>query len=790
MEGEMEKELAVEASVEEDAGEEGKSDLPLDIGDVNGNSTKAGVEPKRVAEVLSSAGSFAYCGLVAGALHHLYCDYDNDREFALKTMADLVQHLGLPEQVATVMTMTVRGEVEASSSSSYTAVVLEEPALKKSGLPIVQDLVMFAVQGGTYDARLRVLISHVTYQLRVNIDLVEMYEETVVEYLAYEHNSASEEDAREQEKKQRHKKFKRYTLIGLATLGGGAVLGLTGGLAAPFIGAGLGTMMGAGSAAALTSTAGVAVIGSLFGVAGAGLTGFKMQKRVGEVEEFAFDYLTEGSHLHITIAISGWLTEEAPDAFSKPWLTLDHSREQYCLRYESTYLLELGQAMDYLLQFAVSMAVQESLKYTILAGIISAITWPASLVTLASVIDNPWGVCCRRSAEVGRQLATVLLQRQHGRRPVTLIGFSLGARVIYYCLQELCSRKGFEGIVQDVVLLGAPVPGYEKDWKQFGKVVAGRIINGYCQSDWLLRFLYRTSSASFHIAGLGPIPWQDRRMFNFDLSEIVAGHMDYANKMGIILRLLGLRTREVPKTPECGMRKSASDFPAIVASRAQAIAKERPPLLRAATSDSVLERRRTDFAEMKSSKSVYEDFDEDSGPSGTNEDTACSGDFPTFNNDLKTSGVPVKQFEKRNSVSILERQGSLIFTSLPEEEWGATSVSTAPPRPKLGSLNRPKSFSFSETGSTQSSRDRGSLLSRMFGFRETPSVKEVRSVQEEEGAVSSLNFGGGTQATEQTGRSGQAKKDKEEDAQCPEEVSVLSQDLGDCTLENTTRDPM
>lgn len=73
-----------------------------------------------------------------------------------------------------------------------------------------------------------------------------------------------------------------------------------------------------------------------------------------------------------------------------------------------------------------------------LTGIISAITWPTSLLTLASVIDNPWGVCCRRSAQVGKQLAEVLIQRQHGKRPVTLIGFSLGARVIYYCLQVSC----------------------------------------------------------------------------------------------------------------------------------------------------------------------------------------------------------------------------------------------------------------------------------------------------------------------------------------------------------------
>jgi len=71
----------------------------------------------------------------------------------------------------------------------------------------------------------------------------------------------------------------------------------------------------------------------------------------------------------------------------------------------------------------------------IFIGLINAIAWPASLITLASVIDNPWGVCCRRSAEVGKLLAEVLLSREQGQRPVTLIGFSLGARVIYYCLR-------------------------------------------------------------------------------------------------------------------------------------------------------------------------------------------------------------------------------------------------------------------------------------------------------------------------------------------------------------------
>lgn len=274
------------------------------------------------------------------------------------------------------------------------------------------------------------------------------------------------------------------------------------------------------------------------------MTGYKMKKRVGAIEEFEFLPLTGGRQLHISIAITGWLSTGKYGSFAAPWQSLLYSTEQYCLAWESKYLMELGNALDTILNGLVNMVAQEALKYTILSGIVAALTWPASLLTVASVIDNPWGVCLSRSAEVGKHLAHLLLRRQQGRRPVTLIGFSLGARVIYFCLQELAQEAGAEGIIEDVVLLGAPVEGDVKKWKPLTRIVAGQIINGYCRGDWLLSFVYRSSSVKLSVAGLQPVALDDRRMVNVDLSSVVNGHLDYMKQMDTILKAVGIKTQE------------------------------------------------------------------------------------------------------------------------------------------------------------------------------------------------------------------------------------------------------
>ncbi|XP_027685729.2 transmembrane and coiled-coil domain-containing protein 4 isoform X2 [Chelonia mydas] len=495
-----------------------------------------------VGKQLGEPGRFAYAALCGISLAYLFPEKEQS-SFRMEFIEGLVKWLELSDAVLPAMTAFTSG-LGGEGAETFAQILLKDPVLANNPVIITQDLVSFSLKDGYYDARARVLICHVTWLLRIPLEELEVLEESLLESLKEQKEEASETAEASRRKKERKRKLRRYLMIGLATIGGGTVIGLTGGLAAPLVAAGAATIIGSAGAAALGSTAGIAVLASLFGAAGAGLTGYKMKKRVGAIEEFEFLSLTEGKQLHITIAITGWLCTGKYGSFTAPWSSMLQSSEQYCLAWESKYLMELGNALDSLLNGFVNMMAQEALKFTVLSGIVTALTWPTSLLTVANVIDNPWGVCLNRSAEVGKHLAQILLRRQQGKRPVTLIGFSLGARVIYFCLKEMAQEKDCEGIIEDVVLLGAPVEGEAKFWKAFTKVVSGRIINGYCRGDWLLSFVYRTSSAQLKVAGLQPVILDDRRMVNMDLSSVVNGHLDYMKQMDTILKAVGIKTKE------------------------------------------------------------------------------------------------------------------------------------------------------------------------------------------------------------------------------------------------------
>ena len=66
------------------------------------------------------------------------------------------------------------------------------------------------------------------------------------------------------------------------------------------------------------------------------------------------------------------------------------------------------------------------------------------MLAVAQMIDHAWAVALDRAQKAGILLAHILMSGAHGDRPVTLIGYSMGARLIFHCLLELCrhSAKG------------------------------------------------------------------------------------------------------------------------------------------------------------------------------------------------------------------------------------------------------------------------------------------------------------------------------------------------------------
>ncbi|KRZ55458.1 putative membrane protein -like protein [Trichinella nativa] len=493
---------------------------------------------------LNTNTKLSICNMFADLLHTHFFEPCN-QEFSQNTFENIFAHMELPEEINAEM-KAMYDRVDLSKVEQFASAIKEDQFWSDNDISLVLfDILILFIHKGNYDSRLRHLLILAADTLGITMEIFNECENALICTLeinsskqAGDNNPSTSSKAEFREKS---KKWKRALMIGFGGVVGGTLVGLTGGLATPLLAIGLATLSGSAAALGLATTAGAAVVGSIFGVAGAGWTGYKLKRRCGALEEFTIEILHyRRRSLHIALAVSGWITEDHLDSFKTPWRCLNASNEQYCLRYESKYLLEFGKAIDYIFSVALSCAIQHSLMETAFAGVMSAVAWPVSLLGVASVIDNPWNVCIRRSQEVGEQLSQILLSRQHGYRPITLLGFSLGARVIYHCLLFMEKSGNFAGIVQNVILLGTPVGCSPCEWKKISQVVGGYIINGYCRSDWLLKFLYRTMNLQYFVAGLEPIENVSPRIQNKDLSLIVKSHSDYMNKLPEILNFIGI----------------------------------------------------------------------------------------------------------------------------------------------------------------------------------------------------------------------------------------------------------
>lgn len=429
-------------------------------------------------------------------------------------------------------------------------------------------LLLLALSLERYTAHSRILLEIVAASLRLPSCTLSDLEFTVPHGLLS--TAAKMSAAESTEKLAAENAVGRRWKVGLATVAGAALIGVTGGLAAPFLAAGIGTVMGGlglsipligGYLGAMAGSS--LLIGGLFSSYGCRMTGRMMEKYAKEVEEFSFvpmkaisgpqcdtesvRSLGEAEQVHhklrVAVGISGWLTDESD--ITAPWHVLRSSTiESFALRWEVSSLRDLGMSITKVLKsYAWSAAKLELVRRTIFASLFAGL-WPLGLLRIARVLDNPYSVTKARSDMAGQVLAEVLMQKAQGERPVTLVGFSLGARVIYQALLCLAEQNAF-GLVESVVLIGTPTPSEERAWRRIRAVVAGKLVNVYSQEDHTLGFLYRTSSLQLGVAGLQPVEGVEgvERVENFDATGLMngKGHAQYRYIIGQILRQIGFK---------------------------------------------------------------------------------------------------------------------------------------------------------------------------------------------------------------------------------------------------------
>ena len=409
---------------------------------------------------------------------------------------------------------------------------------------VLCDLFLLLIADSTYDSRSRTLLETTGAALSVDWPEICRFEKRVTDALEMQEQADKENWNEDEHMAKRKKKArnKRLLVMGLCTVGGGLVIGLSAGLLAPVIGAGLAagfTTVGvAGTSGFLTGAGGAAIVGTTGVLSGGVIAGKASNRRTGAVRTFEYRPLHNNKRVNLIVTISGWMTGKVDDV-RLPFSTVDPVMgDIYSVHWEPDMLQSTGQTIQILATEALTQTIQQILGSTILTALMAGLSLPIILTKLSYLIDNPWTVSLTRADAAGLILADSLIDRNLGVRPITLVGFSLGSRVIFSCLRELANR-GALGLIQNVYLFGTPVVTKKDEWLRARSVVSGRFVNGYATNDWILGYLFRATSGGIsRIAGLSEVQ-QVHGIENLDVTEIVPGHMAYRGRMPVLLRTVG-----------------------------------------------------------------------------------------------------------------------------------------------------------------------------------------------------------------------------------------------------------
>ncbi|KAK3059911.1 hypothetical protein LTS18_009781, partial [Coniosporium uncinatum] len=408
---------------------------------------------------------------------------------------------------------------------------------------VLCDLFLVLIADSVYDSRSRKLLERVGDHLAVEWLEICRFEKRVTDALEMQEaaNKENWNEADHMENRKKLNKNRRLIVMGLATVGGGLVIGLSAGLLAPVIGAGLAagfTTIGVAGTSGFLAGAGGAAIITTGSVISGGVIGVKAaNRRTGAVKTFEYRPLHNNKRVNLIVTVSGWMTGNVDDV-RLPFSTVDPVMgDIYSVFWEPEMLRSMGQTINILATEALTQGLQQVLGMTILTALMAALQAPVLLAKLAYLLDNPWNNSLARADAAGLILADSLIDRNLGARPITLVGFSIGSRLIFSCLKEL-ANKGAVGLIQNVYLFGSPIVANKDEYLKVRSIVPGRFVNGYTVNDWILGYLFRaTSGGIMRVSGLAPVDIPG--IENINCTELVKGHMAYRTAMPRLMRECG-----------------------------------------------------------------------------------------------------------------------------------------------------------------------------------------------------------------------------------------------------------
>ncbi len=219
---------------------------------------------------------------------------------------------------------------------------------------VLCDLFLTLIADSIYDARSRVLLERVGSNMGVSWIDICRFEKRVTDALEMQ-QAAEKENWNEDEHKENRRKMalrKRYMMMGLATVGGSLVIGLSAGLLAPMIGAGLAagfTTIGvAGTSGFLAGAGGAAIITSSAAASGGVIAIRAADRRTGAVKTFEYRPLHNNKRVNLIVTVSGWMTGKVDDV-RLPYSTVDPVMgDIYSVLWEPEMLTSMGDTINIL----------------------------------------------------------------------------------------------------------------------------------------------------------------------------------------------------------------------------------------------------------------------------------------------------------------------------------------------------------------------------------------------------------------------------------------------------------